>query len=265
MTGRLGDHVALITGGGSGIGRVTALRFAAEGATVAIADIEAARADAVADEIRKAGGQASAVVADVSVAADVARMTQAVVSAWGRVTVLVNNAGIVVRSGLEATSDEAWARELAVDLGSVFLCCRSAVPAMRASGRGSMINIASVAGIMGAVSPAYTAAKGGVIALTRQLAGELAPSGIRVNSISPGFIATPLNAAVRAAGLDSVIGDRIPLGRWGEPEDVAGACVFLASDDAGYVTGTNLIVDGGLSSVLDLGEAYRSFDASRRA
>lgn len=260
---RLPGRVSLVTGAGSGIGRVTALRFAAEGSPVAVVDIDDQAAARVAEEIRAAGGRALAVRADVSVSAEVAAMTAAVVAGLGAIAILVNNAGIVVRSPLERTSDHDWARELAVDLTSVFLCSRAAAPHMRAGGGGAIVNIASVAGVVGAVSPAYTAAKGGVIALSRQLAGELAPDGIRVNAVSPGFIATPLNAAVRAAGLEPVLAERIPLRRWGTPDDVAAACLFLASDEARYVTATNLIVDGGLSGFLELGEAYRSFDASR--
>lgn len=261
--GRLAGQVALVTGGGSGIGRSITLRFADEGAALSILDVDAVSAAKVAEEVRAHGGLAAAISGDVSVAADVERATAETVRAFNRLTVVVNNAGIVVRSRLEDTSDADWARELAVDLTSVFLCSRAAAPYLETAGGGAIINIASVSGMRGAVSPAYTAAKGGVIALTRQLAGELASRSVRVNSVSPGFIATPLNASVRASGLEAALAQRIPLGRWGSPEDVAAACLFLASDDSRYVTGTNLVVDGGLSSFLDLGEAYRSFDAAR--
>lgn len=263
MSGALADKVAIVTGAGSGIGRAIALRFAAERSMVAIVDVNEKAAQQVNEEIRASNGRALAVRADVSVAEDVSSMTAAITAHFGPVSVLVNNAGIVVRSPLDQTSDIDWTRELAVDLTSVFLCSRAIVPHMRSAGGGCIINIASVAGVVGAVSPAYTAAKGGVIALSRQLAGELARDRIRVNSVSPGFIATPLNAAVRASGLESVLAARIPLGEWGAPEDVASACLFLASEEARYITGTNVIVDGGLSGVLDLGEAYRSFDATR--
>lgn len=257
---RLASHAAIVTGAASGIGRVIALRFAQEGSAVAVADLNEAGATAVAQEIAGLGGKALAVRVDVSDAAAVAAMTRSVVEAFGRVSILVNCAGIVVRQPLELTSDEDWARELAVDLGSVFTCTRALAPHLRAAGGGSVINIASVAGMVGAVSAAYTAAKGGVIALSRQLAGELAPDRIRVNSVSPGFIKTPLSAKLRASGLEDAIAQHIPLRCWGTPEDVAGACAYLASDDARYVTGANLVVDGGLSGFLDLGAGYRSFD-----
>lgn len=258
--GRLAGQAAIVTGAASGIGRVIALRFAQEGSSVAVADLNEAGAIEVAQEISARGGSAVAVRVDVSDANAVAAMTRSVLEAFGRVSLLVNCAGIVMRNPLEQTSDEEWARELAVDLTSVFACTRALAPHLRAGGGGCVINIASVAGMVGAVSAAYTAAKGGVIALSRQLAGELAPHRIRVNSVSPGFIKTPLSAKLRASGLEDAIAQHIPLRCWGTPEDVAGACVYLASDDARYVTGANLVVDGGLSGFLDLGEAYRSFD-----
>lgn len=261
MSGTLRAKLAIVTGAGSGIGRAIAMRFAAEEAAVVVVDIDEQAAHKAAEDIRAAGGRALSVRADVSAAGDVEAMTAAA-ERFAPISILVNNAGIVVRSPLERTSDEEWARELAVDLTSVFLCSRAVAPHMRKADGGSIINIASVAGVVGAVSPAYTAAKGGVIALSRQLAGELAPHRIRVNAVSPGFIATPLNAAVRAAGLEDALAARIPLGRWGRPDDVAAACLFLASDEARYVTATNLVVDGGLSGFLDLGDAYRSFDAA---
>ncbi len=259
---RLAGKISIVTGAGSGIGRAIALRFAGQGSAVAVVDLNVPTAEQVANEIRASGGKAFAVRADVSVSADVNAMVSEVVAHFGGVSVLVNCAGIVVRSSLEKTTDEEWSRELAVDLTSVFLCTRAAAPHMRGAG-GTIINIASVAGVVGSVSPAYTAAKGGVIALGRQLAGELAPDKIRVNTVSPGFTATPLNATVRAAGLEQVLAQQIPLRRWGTPEDVASACLFLASDDALYITAINLIVDGGLSGFRDLGAEYRAFDSSR--
>lgn len=263
-TERLAGKISIVTGAGSGIGRVIALRFASEGSAVAVVDVNADTAGQVAEEIRAMGGQALAVRTDVSASADVAAMVSNVADHFGAISLLVNCAGIVVRSSLAMTSDEDWSRELAVDLTSVFLCTRAVAPHLHAAG-GAIINIASVAGVVGSVSPAYTAAKGGVIALGRQLAGELAPDMIRVNTVSPGFIATPLNATVRAAGLEHVLAQQIPLRRWGSPDDVAAACLFLASDDARYVTGINLIVDGGLSGFRDLGADYRSFDSRRAA
>ena len=259
---QLAGKVSIVTGGGSGIGRAIALRFAGEGSAVAIADLNLSAAEQVAAEIQAQGGKALAVRADVSSSADVNAMVAQVAGHFDVLSVLVNCAGIVVRSSLDKTTDEEWMRELAVDLTSVFLCTRAAAPRMRGTG-GAIINIASVAGVVGSVSPAYTAAKGGVIALGRQLAGELAPDRIRVNTVSPGFTATPLNATVRSAGLEQVLAQQIPLARWGTPDDVASACLFLASDEASYITAVNLIVDGGLSGFRDLGADYRAFDSNR--
>jgi NAD(P)-dependent dehydrogenase (short-subunit alcohol dehydrogenase family) len=253
-------HVALVTGAGSGIGRAIARRLAAEGAGIIVADLDPATAEQVRGEIRDAGGSATACTADVSSSDDVARMFDAAASEWGRLDVLVNNAGIVVRGRAERITDQEWNRMVAVDLSSVFLCSRAALPLLRAAGAGRVVNIASVAGLVGAVSAPYTASKGGVIALTRQLAGEFADDGITVNCICPGFVATPLNATVRASGLEAILAARIPLRRWGTPEDVAGLVAFLVGPDAGYITGASIPIDGGLSSFLDLGEDYRSFD-----
>lgn len=253
-------RVALVTGAGSGIGRAIALRLAAGGAAIVVADIDGAAAERVCREIRGGDGVATSCTADVSSSSDVTRLLETTASQWGRLDVLVNNAGIVVRGRAEDITDEEWTRMVAVDLTSVFLCSRGALPLLRAAGGGRIVNIASVAGLLGAVSAPYTAAKGGVIALTRQLAGEFADAGITVNCICPGFVATPLNAAVRADGLEEILAARIPLRRWGTPDDVAGLVAFLVGPDAGYITGASIPIDGGLSSFLDLGERYRTFD-----
>jgi NAD(P)-dependent dehydrogenase (short-subunit alcohol dehydrogenase family) len=263
--GTLRQKVALVTGAGSGIGRAIARRLAADGAAIVVADIAGEAAERVAREIREAGGAAIAGVADVASSADVGRLVETTRARHGRLDALVNNAGIVVRGRAEDITEEEWSRMVAVDLTSVFLCSRAALPLLRAAGGGRIVNIASVAGLLGAVSAPYTAAKGGVIALTRQLAGEFAEAGITVNCICPGFVATPLNAAVRASGLEDVLAARIPLRRWGTPDDVAGLVAFLVGPDAGYITGAAIPLDGGLSSFLDLGERYRTFDRASSA
>jgi NAD(P)-dependent dehydrogenase (short-subunit alcohol dehydrogenase family) len=256
-------RVAVVTGGGSGIGRAIARRLASEGATVMIADVSPAAAEKVATEIAASGGSAAIHVVDVASRAAVGELMAETAARLGRLDILVNNAGIVTRGSAEQTSEAEWRRMLDVDLSAVFFCSQAALPFLRAAGAGRIVNISSVAGLIGAVSPAYTAAKGGVIALTRQLAGEFAPHRITVNSVCPGFVATPLNAAVRESGLEEVLAARIPLGRWGQPEDVAGLVAFLAGPDASYITGVSIAIDGGLSSFLDLGDAYRDFDRVR--
>ncbi len=263
--GPLNGKVALVTGAGSGIGRAIARRLAADGAGIVVADIDQRAAERVCDEIRAGSGAATPCIADVSSSEDVARLVEAVGAQWNRLDVLVNNAGIVVRGRAEDITEQEWARMVAVDLTSVFLSAKAALPLLRAARGGRIVNIASVAGLLGAVSAPYTASKGGVIALTRQLAGEFAADGITVNCICPGFVATPLNAAVRASGLEDILAARIPLRRWGTTEDVAGLVAFLVSPDAGYITGVSIPIDGGLSSFLDLGEEYRTFDRASTA
>ena len=239
--GRLDGKVAIVTGAGHGIGRGIAERFAAEGARVAVNDVDAARASETAAALGDAG---LAVQADVSDSADVDRLFDATIECWGTVDVLVNNAGLidVERHMLEA-DEEWWDRVLDVNLKGQFLCGLRAAKWMAAHGGGSMINLSSGgarAAHRGMVS--YDASKGGVEGMTRALALDLAPYGIRVNALAPGAIdVMGLSEAERASR-----GETIPLGRVGTPEDMAGPAVFLASDDARYVTGVALSVDGGL-------------------
>jgi NAD(P)-dependent dehydrogenase (short-subunit alcohol dehydrogenase family) len=158
--------------------------------------------------------------------------------------------GIIARGDLLETGIDEWRRVLEVDLSSIFYSTRAALPLLRAAGGGSIVNFASLSGTRSIVNVAYEAAKGGVISLTRRLADELAKDHIRVNTVSPGFTATPLNQKLRDAGAERKWVDRIPLGRYGQPAEIAAACAFLASDDASYITGFDLVVDGGVSSVL---------------
>jgi meso-butanediol dehydrogenase/(S,S)-butanediol dehydrogenase/diacetyl reductase len=245
---RFENQVVVVTGGGSGIGRVMARRFADEGAKVAVVDWLGDRADAVAAEISGDGGQAAAIHADVSVGRDVDSMVAEVTSRLGPTDVLVNNAAIADGDDVLLIDEATWERDVAVVLKSVFLCSKAVLPAMIDRRGGAIVNIASVNGLSALGNEAYSAAKAGVINLTQGIAVRYGRHGIRCNAIAPGTIRTPIWQ--ERADRDPMVFERLvkwyPLGRVGEPDDVANAALFLASHEASWITGTVLPVDGGL-------------------
>lgn len=241
------EKTALVTGASRGIGRAIALTLAAKGYAVALnyAGSQAA-AEAVKGEIEAAGGKAFTIQGDVSKAEDVDRIFKTIKEEFGQLDVLVNNAGITRDGLLIRMKEESWDAVLSTDLKSDFLTIKAAAQMMRRKKKGSIINIASVVGIMGNIGQAnYAAAKAGVIGLTKACAKELAARNIRVNAVAPGFIATDMTDAIPEKNKEAML-TAIPLGRMGLAEDVAKAVSFLASDDASYITGQVLKVDGGM-------------------
>jgi NAD(P)-dependent dehydrogenase (short-subunit alcohol dehydrogenase family) len=251
-TGRLADKVAIITGAGQNIGRAMAERFAAEGALVAVVDLDADRASRVATGIVDSGRSAIAVAADVTDEAAVSAMVARVLEEWGRVNVLVNNVGATVNSGLLDTTVEQWDRVHSVTLKAPFLCGKHVAKAMIDGGvRGSIVNVGSTSGHRGIRNKiAYAAAKGGVNNLTRAMAMELAPHGIRVNTLTPTQTGSPVGTADEDSSPERAGEARgIPIGRFGRPIDQANVALFLASDEAGFVTGADVVCDGGLLAI----------------
>ncbi|GAA2897425.1 SDR family NAD(P)-dependent oxidoreductase [Microbacterium esteraromaticum] len=248
---RLENKKAIVTGGAGGIGRATSLAFAAEGASVAVVDLNADAAEAVAEEIRAAGGTAVAIAADVSSEDDIVRVVETANEALGGIDVVFNNAGIIRRTTAVETTVEEWDRVFGVNVRAIFLMCKHVVPIMKANGGGSIVNTGSGWGLKGggqAIS--YCASKGAVVNMTRALAIDHGPDGIRVNSVNPGDVDTGmLRDEARQLGQDQTgflaeAAER-PLNRMGQPSEIAAAVVWLASDEASYVTGSALVVDGG--------------------
>ena len=242
----LDGQVAIVTGGATGIGRAIVDVLARDGATVAVVARNLERAEAACAEVRAAGGAAQAFAADVADAAAVQAAFDAVLKALGRIDILVNNSG-VTRDGLVLRmTDAQWSEVLATNLTGTFHCCRAAARTLLKQKSGRIVNITSVVGQMGNPGQAnYVASKAGVIGLTKTLARELGKSGVRVNAVAPGFIETPMTAAVPQGVLASMA-EKTPLLRLGKPEEIAAVYCFLASDDASYITGAVINVDGGL-------------------
>jgi NAD(P)-dependent dehydrogenase (short-subunit alcohol dehydrogenase family) len=249
---RLEGRIALVTGAASGIGRATARLFAEEGAHVYLADVNGAGAEEAVAEIAAAGLAAQAITADVSLGQDVTALFRAVEKGHGRLDVLVNNAGLNVRGDFRHLSDADWARIREVNLDGVVRVARDGFALLKASGRGSLINVASIMAHRGLRQlTAYSATKGAVTALTRGLAVEYAPFGIRVNALCPGFVHTALTArALKNPAIEKALVESTALRRLGRPEEIARAALFLAGDEASYVTGAELAVDGGMSAAL---------------
>jgi NAD(P)-dependent dehydrogenase (short-subunit alcohol dehydrogenase family) len=250
---RLAGEVALITGGASGMGTVAARLFASEGAKVVLSDVSDELGEEVAAGIRAGGGESTYVHADVADEADAEAMVRETVSNYGGLTVLYNNAGVMLSAdgSVDATEESVWDTTLAINVKGVAHGCKYGIPAMIASGGGSIINVASFVAWMGAATSqtAYTASKGAVLAMTREIAVEYARKGIRCNALCPGPIDTPLLAELLSGPARRQRRFvHIPMGRLGRAEELARAALFLASDDSSYMTGASLIVDGGITA-----------------
>jgi len=246
MNLRLQDKVAVITGAGNGIGLETALTFAREGARVAVAEFDASAGEAAALRIREGGGDAAFFPVDVSDWDSVQALAAAVAERYGRIDVLVNNAGITQDAMLSKMTVEQWRKVIDVNLDGVFYCTKAFAPYMVQQGKGKIINTSSVVGVHGNIGQTnYAATKAGVIGMTKTWAKELGFKGVNVNAVAPGYIETGMVAKVPEKVLAAMV-ERVPLRRLGRPADVANAYLFLASDEADYVNGTVLEVDGGL-------------------
>ncbi len=243
---RLKDKVAIITGAGQGIGRAAALRFAEEGAKVAVADIQQGQAEAVAGEIVAPGGEAIPIFVDVADRSSVDAMVQRVLDEWGQIDILINNAGILRDARLVKMTEADFDAVISVNLKGVFNCTQAVAPHMIERGTGRIINTSSVVGLYGNFGQTnYVAAKAGVIGMTKVWARELGRKGITVNAVAPGFIATEMIRSIPEKIAQAMI-EKIPLGRMGQPEDIANAYLWLASDEASYVNGAVISVDGGV-------------------
>jgi len=250
---RLADKVALITGGSSGIGKESAMLFSREGAKIVIADVNDEAGEQVAQLLQKTGGDAVYVHADVSKSADCQQMIERAESSFGKLNVLFNNAGVMLGDDgdSQATSEEIWDATMNINAKGVFLGCKFGIPALQRAGGGAIVNTASFVAVMGAATPqvAYTASKGAVLAMTRELSTIHARQGIRVNALCPG----PLRTELLMNFLDTEEKKQrrlvhVPVGRFGEAKEMAQAALFLASDESSYLTGSTFLVDGGITS-----------------
>jgi NAD(P)-dependent dehydrogenase (short-subunit alcohol dehydrogenase family) len=252
----LKDHIAVVTGAASGIGRAIAIGYAREGARLVLLDLNQTNADAVAREIRDAGGEATTFAVDVARRDECTAVAKKVADKVGQVSILVNNAGINRRAAFTASADAVihdWHDIMAINLNGPFNMTHAFLAPLRAS-RGRIVNIGSIQSFVHVKtpnSPAYTASKHGVLGFTKALAAELGKDGVRVNAIGPGLIETPLNEQVRATNMELVqtFINHTPLGRAGQPEDIVGPALFLASDMSAYVTGTIVMADGGYLTI----------------
>jgi 3-oxoacyl-[acyl-carrier protein] reductase len=244
---RLADKVAIITGGGSGIGQATAIKFALEGAKVVVGDLAIERADETVRKITEDGGEAMAVRVDVRDKASIVQMVEAVIAKYGRIDCLVNNAGIVQDSTLKNMTDDQFDNVIDVNLKGVYNCTRAVVNIMLQQNSGVILNTSSIVGLYGNFGQTnYAAAKFGVIGMVKTWARELGRKGIRSNAVCPGFVSTPILGKIPEKVL-SALEERVPLGRLARPEEVANAFAFLASDEASYINGAVLEVRGGLT------------------
>jgi NAD(P)-dependent dehydrogenase (short-subunit alcohol dehydrogenase family) len=250
---RLADRIAIVTGGGSGIGRAISVRFAEEGAGLVVVDLLQDRADETARLIQATGGRAIAIGADVSSAAAMNDMAEQAIRAFDRIDILVNNAGLSRGADILTIDEATWDLNLDVVLKGPYLASKAVLGGMLERGSGVILNMASVNGLTGIGEEPYSAAKAGLINLTQNMAVRYGPKGVRVNAIAPGSIRTPIwdKTIKENPGVFERVEKLYPLGRVGTPEDVASAALFLASDDAAWITGTTLVVDGGLLAGTD--------------
>jgi len=250
---RLADKVAVITGAGSGMGRTAALMFAAEGAKVVVAEYDARAGTETEEVVRSAGGEATFIHTDVSSETDAAAMVAAAMDRYGRLDVLYNNAGVMPEADHSVTDTDVdtWDQVMAINVRGVFLGCKYAIPRMLEQGSGSVINISSFVALLGCSVPqdAYTASKGAVLSLTRSLAVQFGPQGVRSNAICPGPIETPLlmDWLLKDEAAKNLRLARNPTGRFGKPEEIVNVAIYLASDESRWTNGAHFVIDGGIS------------------
>lgn len=257
---RFREKVAVITGAGGDIGRELAVRFAMDGATSVVVDLNLETARQTEEIIADSGGQSLVLQADVSSTDSVKGMVESIIEELGRIDILVNNAGIGIRSSLLDTDDDMWDLIMRMDAGSVYRCSKYVLPEMISRGGGKVVNVASLMGMIGMGSPAYSAAKGAIISMTAIVAAEMGPHKINYNTVCPGFIVTRLNRGMLETHIGDDIVEKIPMRRFGQTADMYGLVSFLVSDDADYITGAVIPLDGGMGRFLDLGEEYRIYD-----